>query len=167
MFRRTCIFASSMICGSHSAFQCVWGTKRQCTNFHVRVGPIQLPQKARRDTLRRTSVLHPVGSAGHIVHSSASRVQNINVLFFMLGWELYGFHKKRARSHYTELVFLYPVGSVGHVTHSSGAGMRKVDALFFILRWDRYGFHRKHTWTYCTELMFFDPSGICGSCTTF
>jgi hypothetical protein len=29
--------------------------------------------------------LHPVGSAGHVVDSSASRAQNIDTLFFMLG----------------------------------------------------------------------------------
>jgi hypothetical protein len=34
--------------------------------------------------------LHPVGSAGHVVHSSMSRTQNIDALFFMLGWDRYG-----------------------------------------------------------------------------
>jgi hypothetical protein len=63
--------------------------------------------------------LHPVGSAGHVVHSGASEAQNGDGLFFMHGWGQCGFHKKRARTRYTELVFLHPVGSAGHVVHFS------------------------------------------------
>jgi hypothetical protein len=53
-----------------------------------------------------------------IVHSGTSGVQNIDTLFFILGQVRYGFHKKRARMHYSELVFLHLVGSTGHVVHS-------------------------------------------------
>jgi hypothetical protein len=38
--------------------------------------------------------LHPVGSTGHVVHCGASRARNVNALFFMLGWDEYGLHKK-------------------------------------------------------------------------
>jgi hypothetical protein len=31
--------------------------------------------------------LHPVGSVGHVAHSGASGMQNIDVLFFMLRWD--------------------------------------------------------------------------------
>jgi hypothetical protein len=54
--------------------------------------------------------LHPVGSAGHIVHSGAYGLQNVNALILMMGWDLCGFHKKHARTRYTELVFFDPVG---------------------------------------------------------
>jgi hypothetical protein len=37
---------------------------------------------------------------GNVVHSVASGAQNINALFFMLGWDWYGFHKN-APGHVT------------------------------------------------------------------
>jgi hypothetical protein len=49
--------------------------------------------------------LHPLGSVGHVVHSGASRARNVEALFFMLGWDRYGFHKKHAWTRYAELVF--------------------------------------------------------------
>jgi hypothetical protein len=57
--------------------------------------------------------LHPLGSVGHVVHSSASGVQNVDALFFMLGWDQYGFDKKCIGTRYAELLFFHPVGSRG------------------------------------------------------
>jgi hypothetical protein len=65
--------------------------------------------------------LHPVGYAGHIVHSGASGAQNIDALFFMLVWARCGFEKKHGGKHYAKLVFLHSVGSVGHVVHSDAS----------------------------------------------
>jgi hypothetical protein len=56
---------------------------------------------------------HPVAYAGHVVHSSASwarnisssGAQNIDALFFILGWDWCGFHQKHVGTSYAELVF--------------------------------------------------------------
>jgi hypothetical protein len=84
-----------------------------------------------------------VGSTAHVVHSRASEARNVDALFFMLGWEQYGFDKKCIGTRHTELLFLHPVGSAGHIVNSDVSGAQNVDALFSMLGWDRYGFHKK------------------------
>jgi hypothetical protein len=74
--------------------------------------------------------LHPVRSAGHIVHSSVSRARNIVALFFILRWDRYGLDRKHGETSYTDLLFLHPVGSAGHVVHSIASEMRNINALF-------------------------------------
>jgi hypothetical protein len=105
---------------------------------------------------------HLVGSAGKVVHSGASGARNVNALFFMLGWDRYGFHKYCNGTRHVELLFLHPVGSARHVVHSGGSGARNVDALFFMLAWDQYGFDKKCFRTRCAEHVFFASGGICG-----
>jgi hypothetical protein len=63
-----------------------------------------------------------MGTAGHIVHSRASRAGNVGILFFILGWDRYGIDKYLVRTSYVELVFLLPVESAGHVVHSETSG---------------------------------------------
>jgi hypothetical protein len=68
--------------------------------------------------MSNSCVLHPVGSAGHVVNSGAPAARNINALFFMLVWDRYRFHKKHTWTHHAVLVFLHLVESAGHVVHS-------------------------------------------------
>jgi hypothetical protein len=56
---------------SRSVFWCVRGVKHRCTIFHACVRLIHIPQKARKDMLYRTCVLHLIGSVGHVVNGGA------------------------------------------------------------------------------------------------
>jgi hypothetical protein len=51
-----------------------------------------------------------MGFIGHVVHSGVSGPQNVDPLFFLLGWDRYGFDKN----------------ALGHVTPN----------LCFYIRWD-------------------------------
>jgi hypothetical protein len=103
--------------------------------------------------------LHPVGSVGHVVHFGAYQVRNIDALFFILGWDRYGFHKNNVETRYAECVFLYLVGPTGHVVCFGASGVRNVDALFLMLRWYQYEFQKNHVGPRYAEGVFLHLRG--------
>jgi hypothetical protein len=52
-------------------------------------------------------ILHLVRSTGFVVHSGASRTQNVDALFFMFRWAWCGFHKNHGGTCYAKLEFLH------------------------------------------------------------
>jgi hypothetical protein len=65
-------FTSSGICLSRSAFRFIQGTKYQCTIFYARLGMVRIPKKSIGRRYIELVSLHPMGSAGHVVHYGAS-----------------------------------------------------------------------------------------------
>jgi hypothetical protein len=61
--------------------------KQRRSIFHARCGQYGCEKKLNMTRCSELVFLHPVGSAGHVVHSGANEAQNINVLFFMLRWD--------------------------------------------------------------------------------
>jgi hypothetical protein len=61
-------------------------------------------KKHDRTSYIELSFLHPLGYAGHIVHSVHPRHETSMHYFFMLVWDRKGFHKKRAGTREAKLV---------------------------------------------------------------
>jgi hypothetical protein len=98
--------------------------------------------------------LHLVGYAGHVVHYGTSGSRNFDALFFMLGWDWYGFHKKHAGTRYAELGFLHPLGSASHVVHFGASEAQNTNALFSMLVWASVVSIKNASETVTTNLCF-------------
>jgi hypothetical protein len=91
--------------------------------FSCLVGPDAVSIKYGSKHYAEFLFLHTVGSVGHIVLSGASRLRNLDTVFFVLRWVQRSFHKKRVGRCCTKLVFLHLVGSAGHIVHLGSSGL--------------------------------------------
>jgi hypothetical protein len=98
--------------------------------------------------------LHPVGSAGNVVHSCSSKPWNVDTKKFMLRWAQCFFQEKHARTSYTKVMFLHLVESAGHIVHFGASRSQNVQ--------DMWGLHKKCTGTLYTKLVFLHPVGSLG-----
>jgi hypothetical protein len=103
--RRTCVFTSDEIRWSRSALGAFGLCNSDAQFFMLRWDGYGFDKKVPRDVMLKHVFLHPVGSAGHVMYSGASRERNIDTLFFMLRWAWCGFHKKCTRTCYGTLMF--------------------------------------------------------------
>jgi hypothetical protein len=101
----TCVFGASSIYRSRSAVSCVWGVKHQRTIFMLGLARCRSQKKRMGTHYAEFVFVHLVGSTGHVGHSSASEMRNVNLLFFMIGWAQCGPHKNREETCYAKLVF--------------------------------------------------------------
>jgi hypothetical protein len=99
---------------------------------------------------------------GHVLHSVASGMQNVNVIFFTLRWDGYELHKKSAGTRYAKLVFLHLVGSVSHVVHSVHPSHEMSMHYFSCLGGTGLDSRKNCNGTYYAEVVFLHLVGSAG-----
>jgi hypothetical protein len=85
-------------------------------SFSTRPGAVFIKKRA-GTRYAKIVFLHPVRSAGHVVHAGASRARNIDAPFSCSRWPG-AVSTKSTLGHVTlNFCFLHLVSSVGHVVH--------------------------------------------------
>jgi hypothetical protein len=123
----------------------------QC-NFHL---------KCVRTRYVELVFLHPVGSAGHVLHCGASEKRNVEALFLGSPGTVMGFIK-RPPGHVTPNLCFASSGIFGHVLHFGVSGSRNVNTLFFMLESAQCNFHKKCAGTRYVIFVFLHPMGSVG-----
>jgi hypothetical protein len=120
----TCVFASSVICGSQSvsdtsgretSTQLFWRSGwlgasgvRNIEALFFKLGWARYGSWEKRDWTRFTELvfLHLVRSSSHVMCFRASGAWNIDALFFILGWARCRYHKMRTWTPYAKFFFI-------------------------------------------------------------
>jgi hypothetical protein len=98
-----------------------------------------------------------------VLHFSASRARNVDVLFFMHTWDRYGFDKNHAGTRYTKFVFFFASGEIcGSCSAFRCVPMQNIDVVLFMLGWPLCGFHKKCVGTRYAKLEFLHLVGSAG-----
>jgi hypothetical protein len=103
--------------------------------------------------------LHLVRSVGHIVCSGASEVQNVNALFFMLGWADVDLEKVRPDT--LRRTYVFSSGAI-YGSRSAFWGVRGMKHLFFMIEWAQCGLEKTRL-VPLHRTCVFTSSLICGS----
>jgi hypothetical protein len=122
--------------------------------------------------------LHPVGYAGHVVHCILSGAQNVDTLFFMVGWDLYIFQISASRQVTPYFCFAScgicgspsALHCVRHTKRQRTIFNARVEPVWLPQKNEgtcyaicfRYGFQKKHDRTRYSELAFLHPVGSTG-----
>jgi hypothetical protein len=101
------------------------------------------------------------------VDFSVSRARNVIAEFFIIGWDRYGFDKKRTGTLYSEPMFLHLVGSVGHQVYFGAFWTQNKIALFSYLVETSTDSTISALGHIYAELVFFASYGIFGSHSAF
>jgi hypothetical protein len=132
---------------------CLWH-ESSAHYFSCTVGPVQIQEKAHRETLQQTCIFVPGGICGSRSALLWIRGTKCQRTIFLARVGPLWIPQNCIGIPYVELVFLRPVVSMGHVVHSDASGTRNVDSVFFLLRRDWCGFYKKRIGTSYVKLVF-------------
>jgi hypothetical protein len=104
---------------------------------------------------------------GHVVHSGAFGVRNVDALFFLLTWALCRFYKLCTRTPNSKLLFLHPVGSVGQIVPSVATKPQKCGRTIFPGRVGLVRVPQIACWDTLHQNCVFAPGVICWSRSAF
>jgi hypothetical protein len=130
------------------------------------VGLVRISQKAHQDTLRRTCVLHPVGSVGHVVYCGVSGARIVDALFFLLGWADMN-SIKSVSQHVTPQLFFCSRWDLRVILYIALRPGRETSTHYFSCLGETTTDSTKRCQDTLRRTCVFASSDLCGSCSAF